>query len=55
MEMTFHSHSNKTYFHKKGCALGLILKVRVLGNHPGGPGEIGSGLFVSLIFSTIYK
>ena len=29
MEMTFHSHANKTHFHKKGCALGLILKVRV--------------------------
>ena len=32
MEMIFHSQANKTYFHKKGCALGLILKVRVLGN-----------------------
>ena len=31
MEMTFHSHTNKTHFHKKGCALGLILKVRVFG------------------------
>ena len=29
MEMIFHSHVNKTHFHKKGCALGLILKVRV--------------------------
>ena len=29
--MTLHSHSNKTHFHKKGCALGLILKVRVFG------------------------
>ena len=28
MDMIFHSHANKTYFHKKGCALGLILKVR---------------------------
>ena len=35
MEMIFHSHANKTHFHKKGCALGLILKVRVL--------ELGSG------------
>ena len=25
------SHANKTHFHKKGCALGLILKVRVFG------------------------
>ena len=28
MDMIFHSHANKTYFQKKGCALGLILKVR---------------------------
>ena len=31
MEMTFHSYVNKTHFHKKGCALGLILKVKVFG------------------------
>ena len=31
VEMIFHSHTNKTHFHKKGCALGLILKVRVFG------------------------
>ena len=31
MEMIFHSHANKTHFHKKGCALGLILKERVFG------------------------
>ena len=31
MEMIFHSHSNKTHFHKKGCALGLILKLSVFG------------------------
>ena len=31
MKMSFHSHANKTHFHKKGCALGLLLKVRVLG------------------------
>ena len=36
MEMIFHSRANKTHFHKKGFALGLILKVRVL--------ELGSGL-----------
>ena len=29
METIFHSHANSTHFHKKGCALGLILKVRV--------------------------
>ena len=31
MEIIFHSHANETHFHKKGCALGLILKVRVFG------------------------
>ena len=31
MEMSFHSHANKTHFHKKGCALDLILKVRDFG------------------------
>ena len=31
IEMIFHSHANKTHFHKEGCALGLILKVRVFG------------------------
>ena len=29
MKMIFNSHANKTYFIQKGCALGLILKVRV--------------------------
>ena len=32
MEIIFHSHANKTDFHKKGCAPSLILEVRVLGN-----------------------
>ena len=31
MEIIFHSHSNKTHFHEKGCAPSLILKVRVFG------------------------
>ena len=31
MERIFHCHANKTHFHKKGCALGLIWKVRVFG------------------------
>ena len=31
-EMIFHSHANKTHFHKKGYAVGLILKVRVFKN-----------------------
>ena len=29
MEIIFHSHANKTHFHKKGCALGIILKMTV--------------------------
>ena len=41
--MIFHSHANKTNFHKKGCALSLILKVRVL--------ELGSGLMFQLFRS----
>ena len=33
LEIILHSHANKTHFHKKGCACGLILKVRpMLGN-----------------------
>ena len=31
IEISFHSHVNKTHFHKKGCAPSLILKVRVFG------------------------
>ena len=38
VETIFHPHANKTHFHKKGCALSLILKVRVL--------ELGSGQFI---------
>ena len=30
-EIIFHSHANKTHFHKKGCAHGLILKAGVFG------------------------
>ena len=31
MHMIFHSHANKAHFHKKGWALGFILKVSVFG------------------------
>ena len=31
MEIILHSYANETHFHKNGCALGLILKVRVFG------------------------
>ena len=29
VKIIFHSHANKTHFHKKGCAPSLVLKVRV--------------------------
>ena len=35
MEIIFHSHANKTHFHKKGCAPSHILKVRVFGTRNG--------------------
>ena len=31
MQMIFHSHANKTHFHKKDCAVGIILKMKVFG------------------------
>ena len=31
IKMIFHSHTNETHFYKKGCAIRLILKVRVSG------------------------
>ena len=31
MKMVCHAHANKTHFHKKGFALGLISKVRGFG------------------------
>ena len=31
MKMIFYYHANKTNFHKKGFALGLIVRVRVFG------------------------
>ena len=41
-EMIFHSHANKTHFLKKGCALGLILKVRVFGTRKWPVGHFGN-------------
>ena len=35
MEMIFYFRENKTHFHKKGSALGLILEVRVFGTRSG--------------------
>ena len=40
-EMIFYYYVNKTHFHKKGFALGLVLRVRVL--------ELGNGLFNTYI------
>ena len=42
MQTIFHSHANKTNFHKKGCALGLILKARAF----------ESEVFLSLLVET---
>ena len=48
MEIIFHSHANKTHFHKKGCTLGLILKVRVFGTRkwPIAMGPLGALAFM---------
>ena len=35
MKMIFYSHADKTHLHKKGFALSLVLKVRVLGARKG--------------------
>ena len=45
IETIFHSQANKTHFRKKGCALGLIFKVRVL--------EFESDLFSSNSIVTV--
>ena len=31
MKRIFHSHANKTHYHKNGFTLGLVVKVRVFG------------------------
>ena len=45
MEMIFHSHANKSHFHKKGCALGLILKVRFSGTRKWPIKKTTSGIY----------
>ena len=50
MKMICHSHANKTHFHKKGFAYGLILRGGVL--------ELGSGLdyrAVPVIYEKAFK
>ena len=48
MEIIFHSHVNKIHFHKKGCTLGLILKVRNFGTRKWPIGHTLLSLAVSL-------
>ena len=45
-EIIFHSHANKTHFHKKDCAPSLIFKVRVFGTRKWPIGFV-NGLFAS--------
>ena len=47
VEMIFHSLVNETLFHKKGCALGLMLEVRVFGTWkwPNVAGQYNDGIF----------
>ena len=47
MQMIFHSHANKPHFHKKGCVVGLILKVWVY--------ELGSGLLPSMCSAHLHN
>ena len=49
MRMIFYFHANKTHFHKKGCALGLILKVKVFGTRKG---PICFSLFCAIVRET---
>ena len=49
-EMIFHLHANKTRFHKKGFALGLILKVTVFGLKSGLLGYIDSDAVIVINF-----
>ena len=58
METIFHSRASKTHFHKKGCAPGLILKVRVFGtrkwpivSRPGDIFKISQGHVTQSLFS----
>ena len=53
MKMIVHSDANKTHFHKKGCVLGLNLKVRVFGTRKW-PISMVSAVFCSLGLPVIY-
>ena len=59
MEMIFHSYVNKTRFHRKGCALGLILKVGVFGTRKWPVGFVSlcskKGLFDSAEVSGCFR
>ena len=54
MEMIFHSPANKTHFYKKGCALGLVLKVRVFGTRKW-PIKAPRGLYLEIALGLKYK
>ena len=55
LEMIFHFHANKTHFHKKGCALSLILKVRVFGTRKWPIVSIISGLFLGWESTSLWR
>ena len=55
--MTFYYHANKTHFHKKGFALGLVLRVRVFGirKWPIHDGMMTLILVVEVFLLTLHK
>ena len=53
--MIFHSPANKTHFYKKGCALGLILKVRVQFWNLQGPIKAPGGLYLEIALGLKYR
>ena len=55
MEMIFYSHANKTHFHNKGFALGLILKVRVFRTRKWPINRHAFCIGNSMIFSDIWR
>ena len=51
----FFSHANKTHFHNKGFALGLILKVRVFGTQKWPINRPAFCIGNGMIFSDIWR
>ena len=54
MEMIFYSHTNKTHFHKKGFALSLVLKVRIVGTRKQPSGEFKLNLDGAKIYAVFW-